>query len=44
MDRRATRFFPPTVLLTMLVFATVSAVVKSWDPHPGAAGLEVNGD
>ncbi|HEX6543362.1 MAG TPA: hypothetical protein VF040_16515 [Ktedonobacterales bacterium] len=31
MDRRATRFFPPVVLLTTLIVATVLAmVVKSW--------------
>ena len=30
MDRRATLFFPPAVLLTTLIFATVLAVVKSW--------------
>ncbi len=30
MDRRATLFFPPAVLLTMLIFATVLAVVRSW--------------
>jgi hypothetical protein len=29
-DRRATLFFPPAVLLTTLVFATVLAVAKSW--------------
>jgi dihydrofolate reductase len=29
-DRRATLFFPPAVLLTTLIFATVLAVVKSW--------------
>jgi hypothetical protein len=29
-DRRATLFFPPVVLPTTLIFATVLAVVKSW--------------
>ncbi|MGH9208199.1 MAG: hypothetical protein ACRD1G_16860 [Acidimicrobiales bacterium] len=29
MDRRATLLFPPAVLLTTLIFATVLAVVKS---------------
>jgi dihydrofolate reductase len=29
-DRRATLFFPPAVLLTTLIFATVLAVAKSW--------------
>jgi hypothetical protein len=28
-DRRATLFFPPAVLLTTLIFATVLAVAKS---------------
>jgi hypothetical protein len=28
-DRRATLFFPPAVLLTALIFATVLAVLKS---------------
>jgi dihydrofolate reductase len=36
-DRRATLFFPPAVLLTTLIFATVLAVVKSWAAS-GAAG------
>jgi dihydrofolate reductase len=38
-DRRATLFFPPAVLLTMLVFASVLAVVRSWGAS-GAAGLQ----
>jgi hypothetical protein len=43
-DWRATIFVPPVVLLTMLIFATVLAVVKSWAAF-GAAGLqESNGD
>jgi hypothetical protein len=29
-DRRATLFYPPAVLLTTLIFATVLAVAKSW--------------
>jgi dihydrofolate reductase len=29
-DRRTTLFFPPAVLLTTLIFASVLAVVKSW--------------
>ena len=44
MDRRATLFFLPAVLLTTLAFATVLAVAKSWAAS-GAAGLqESNGD
>jgi dihydrofolate reductase len=34
-DRRATLFFPPAVLLTTLTFATVLAVAKPLGPHPG---------
>jgi hypothetical protein len=43
-DRRATLVFPPAVLLTALIFATVLAVVTCWG-HIRAAGLqESNGD
>jgi hypothetical protein len=43
-DRRATIFFPPAVLLTTLTFATVLAVVKP-GAASGAAGLQKsNGD
>ena len=43
MDRRATLFFPPAVLLTTLTFATVSAVVKSGSSLHRVGGVTENG-
>jgi hypothetical protein len=44
MDRRATLFLPPAVLVTTLIFATVLAVVKSWGRIRAAGLQESNGD
>jgi hypothetical protein len=43
-DRRATLLFPPAVLLTTLLFATVLAVAKSWAASGAAGFQESNGD
>ena len=42
MDRGATLFFPPAVLLTTLIFASVSALVRSWGRIPGSRTLDGN--
>jgi hypothetical protein len=43
-DRRATLFFPPAVLLATLIFATFLAVVKSWAASRAAGLQESTGD